>query len=335
MSLGDFLGDESGGASWADEMADLPTAPAASIGMQTQTCLPEKSSAPQDFPVDLHCNSDHCIILTRASDESRDDGFSRGPRRDDDRPRFASRPPADLPTEPPFTAHIANLSFDAVEDDLADFFKDMKSTDFTNQIANIRVLRDRETDRPKGYGYIEFEDQESLKSALTLSGEPLANRPIRVNIADPPKDRTDRVPDRTETSSWRRTTPIEPSSREPRRGYGFGGDRDGPRGGFRDREGGDRERGGFSDRGRDTSWSGGAFSSKRGGFGGRDGPSERPRLQLQPRSSTGGGGASQANDAPRSNKSNPFGAAKPIDSDEALKRLEDKRKPKDQEEQDN
>lgn len=59
--------------------------------------------------------------------ESREDSFSRGgPRRDDDRPRYASRPPAELPTEPPFTAHIANLSFDAVEEDLADFFKDMK-----------------------------------------------------------------------------------------------------------------------------------------------------------------------------------------------------------------
>ncbi|CAM0140514.1 unnamed protein product [Umbelopsis sp. WA50703] len=319
MSLGDFLGDESGGSSWADEMADLPTAPAASIAPRE-----ERSSGFSRGFGDRY-----------GGDDSREDGFSRGPRRDDDRPRFASRPPAELPTEPPFTAHIANLSFDAVEDDLADFFKDMK-------IANIRVLRDRETDRPKGYGYIEFEDQESLKSALTLSGEPLANRPIRVNIADPrknlnsiPKERTDRVPDRTETSSWRRTTPLEPSSqsREPRRGYGFGGDREGPRGGFRDREqGGDRERG-FNDRGRDTSWSGGAFS-KRGNFGNRDAPSERPRLQLQPRSSTGGG-ASQTSEAPRSNKSNPFGAAKPIDSDEALKRLEEKRKPKEQGEQDN
>ncbi|KAJ2962510.1 hypothetical protein NQZ79_g2372 [Umbelopsis isabellina] len=320
MSLGDFLGDESGGASWADEMADLPTAPAASIAPREE----QRSSGFSRGFGDRY-----------GGDDSREDSFSRGPRRDDDRPRFASRPPAELPTEPPFTAHIANLSFDAVEDDLADFFKDMK-VDRTSCYESTKVLRDRETDRPKGYGYIEFEDQESLKSALTLSGEPLANRPIRVNIADPPKERTDRVPDRTETSSWRRTTPLEPTSqsREPRRGYGFGGDRDGPRGGFRDREGGDRERGGFSDRGRDTSWSGGAFSAKRGNLGGRDAPSERPRLQLQPRSSTGGG-ASQASDAPRSNKSNPFGAAKPIDSDEALKRLEEKRKPKDQEEQDN
>jgi hypothetical protein len=61
----------------------------------------------------------------------------------------------------------------------------------------------------------------------------------------------------------------------------------------------------------------------------RETPSERPRLQLQPRSSTG----AQSSEAPRSNKSNPFGGAKPIDSDEALKKLEEKRKTKDQGEQ--
>jgi RNA recognition motif-containing protein len=308
MSLGDFLGDDTSG-SWADEMADLPTAPAA-------------SSAPRE---ERPGGFSRGFGDRYGGDESRDDGFSRGPRRDRDdesRPRY-SRPPAELPIEPPFTAHIANLSFDAVEDDLADFFKDMK-------IANIRVLRDRESDRPKGFGYIEFEDQESLKQALTLTGEPLHNRPVRVNIADPPKERTDRVPDRTETSSWRRATPLEPTSpesREPRRGYGFG-DREGNRGGFRDREhgrqGGDRERG-FQDRPRDTSWSGGAFS-KRGNFGrDREAPSERPRLHLQPRSTSG----AQSSDAPRASKGNPFGGAKPIDSDEALKKLEERRKAKD------
>ncbi|CAO3689283.1 unnamed protein product [Umbelopsis ramanniana] len=314
MSLGEFLVDDNSG-SWADEMADLPTAPAASSAPREE----RSGGFSRGYGSDRY-----------GDNESREDSFSRGgPRRDDDRPRYASRPPAELPTEPPFTAHIANLSFDAVEDDLADFFKDMK-------IANIRVLRDRETDRPKGFGYIEFEDLESLKQALTLSGEPLHQRPVRVNIADPPKERTDRVPDRTETSSWRRTTPLEPTSpegREPRRGYGFGDrDREGPRGGFRDRDqgrGGERgERGGFQDRPRDTNWSGGAFQ-KRGNFGGRDAPSERPRLNLQPRSSAGGGGA-QSSEAPKSNRSNPFGGAKPVDSDEALKKMDERRKAKDQ-----
>lgn len=54
-------------------------------------------------------------------------GFERrerfgGPRHE----RFAPRAPVELPTQPPFTAHIANLSFEANEDDLADFFHQMK-----------------------------------------------------------------------------------------------------------------------------------------------------------------------------------------------------------------
>jgi RNA recognition motif-containing protein len=39
------------------------------------------------------------------------------------------------------------------------------------QISNIRLLRDRNTDRSKGFGYIEFEDLDSLKDALELNGE--------------------------------------------------------------------------------------------------------------------------------------------------------------------
>lgn len=55
------------------------------------------------------------------------DRFERRERFTSPRPeRFAPRAPVELPTEPPFTAHIANLSFDANEDDLADFFGQMK-----------------------------------------------------------------------------------------------------------------------------------------------------------------------------------------------------------------
>lgn len=64
----------------------------------------------------------------------RGDDLPRGPARDEGRferrppppSRFTQRAPVDLPTQPPFTAHIANLSFDANEDDLADFFRGLK-----------------------------------------------------------------------------------------------------------------------------------------------------------------------------------------------------------------
>ena len=166
--------------------------------------------------------------------ERREGGYERSPRA-----------PVDLPTQPPYTAHIANLSFESTEDDLSDLFSNLK-------INKIRLLRDRETERSKGFGYIEFEDLDSLKGALALSGESVQGRTIRVNIAEPPRDGDRaRQPDRTDVDTWRRTGPIDLPER-----------REGGRGGF---SGG---RGGFGGRGGDTSWgrSGGDSFGSRGNY---------------------------------------------------------------------
>ncbi len=60
-----------------------------------------------------------------------------------------------IPREPPFTAYIANLSYDIVPDDVYKFFGNLK-------ISNVRLLRDGdpETGRLKGFGYADFEDRD-------------------------------------------------------------------------------------------------------------------------------------------------------------------------------
>lgn len=121
------------------------------------------------------------------------------------------------------------------------------------------------------------------------------------------KERTDRPErqDRTSVGTWRREGPVVLPERErPERS-----------GGFRERQ--DRPERTFGDRRSDTSWSGGAFSGNRR----RDAPAERPRLNLLPRSAPG----NKTDEAgAKSNKSSPFGQAKPVDTNKFLDRVEDK-----------
>ena len=91
---------------------------------------------------------------------------------------YAVREPLDLPTEPPFTAHVGNLSFDATADDISDLFAGCS-------VTNVRIVEDKLTKAPKGFGYVEFETVEGLQKALDLSGTSLQGRTIRTSVAEP------------------------------------------------------------------------------------------------------------------------------------------------------
>ncbi|KAF8224148.1 hypothetical protein L208DRAFT_1425858 [Tricholoma matsutake] len=155
ISLNEFLGDSTLG-SWADEMDSLPSAPAA------------RTDDDQGRPKDRYGRKDDFLssrlICSHLADRS-------ATQRDD----------LPLPTQPPYTAFIGNLAFDLTEMELEDLFSPLKT-------KSVKIIRDRE-DKPKGFGYIEFEDLEGLKEAIAKSGSNFAGRNIRVSVAEPPKER--------------------------------------------------------------------------------------------------------------------------------------------------
>ncbi|KAF5382011.1 hypothetical protein D9615_004186 [Tricholomella constricta] len=116
-----------------------------------------------------------------------DDPGDRYGRRDDflsSRPDRLGPPRDDvpMPTQPPYTAFIGNLAFDLTESELEEFFGPSKT-------KSVKIIKDRE-DKPKGFGYIEFEELDGLKDALAKSGSNFSGRTVRVSVAEPPKERS-------------------------------------------------------------------------------------------------------------------------------------------------
>ncbi|EHK17615.1 uncharacterized protein TRIVIDRAFT_80616 [Trichoderma virens Gv29-8] len=126
--------------------------------------------------------------------------------------------PAKLPEKPPFTAHLGNLSYDATSESVTDFFADC-------DVVSVRIIEDRELQRPKGFGYVEFGNLDGLKKALTLDGQSFEGRMIKIKVADPPRGgegREGRGESARDLSEWTRKGPLPdlPSSRGPRSDFG-------------------------------------------------------------------------------------------------------------------
>ncbi|KAI4160532.1 MAG: hypothetical protein LQ342_005639 [Letrouitia transgressa] len=102
-----------------------------------------------------------------------------------------------LPTKPPYTVHLGNMSFDATEGDIEDFF-------FGCQVTNVRIVEDKIERKPKGFGYAEFATLEGLKKALELNGTQFQGRNMRISVAEPQKER----PDVREFNDWTRKGPL-------------------------------------------------------------------------------------------------------------------------------
>ncbi|KAN0064965.1 Eukaryotic translation initiation factor 4B [Thecaphora frezii] len=238
MSLNDFLADDSTGkTSWADEMDDFPTISA-----------PRESS--------YRRGGDYLSSVPDRVDRDRmgPSSFERPER------SYPPREEVPLPTKPPFTAFIGNLSYDVTEGEIEDYFAPAK-------VLSVRIVTSHDG-RPKGFGYVEFETLDGLKDALTRNGTPLANRSVRVSVAEPPKsgstERSMAAPSAADDASqWRRSAPLPQANDAPPRG-GYGGRSERPS--FARAEGGSS---GFDN----MDVAGGA----RSGFGSKFQPSAPPR----------------------------------------------------------
>ncbi|CAF3960278.1 unnamed protein product [Adineta steineri] len=80
-----------------------------------------------------------------------------------------------LPNNPPFVAHVANLSFEIDDESLRRIFADLNP-----KVARIM----REGNRSRGVGLVEFDTRENLIDALKRTDKEIYGRKIRINVSD-------------------------------------------------------------------------------------------------------------------------------------------------------
>ena len=76
--------------------------------------------------------------------------------------------------------YVGNLSFNTSESQLRDLFA------AHGEVASASLVMDRDTGRPRGFGFVEFNNDEQAKAAMNaLNGKNVDGRDLTVNEAKP------------------------------------------------------------------------------------------------------------------------------------------------------
>ena len=80
--------------------------------------------------------------------------------------------------------YAGNLSYNMTDDDLNTLFSAFGT------VAESRIVIDRDTDRSKGFGFVEMPNQAEGDEAISqLDGKEIDGRVIKVNVAKPKADK--------------------------------------------------------------------------------------------------------------------------------------------------
>ena len=83
--------------------------------------------------------------------------------------------------------YVGNLKYETNDDELREAFEPF------GQVESASVIRDRNSGKSRGFGFVEMPDKEEGEAAIkALDGAMLKGRAVRVNEARPREDRRPR-----------------------------------------------------------------------------------------------------------------------------------------------
>ena len=80
--------------------------------------------------------------------------------------------------------YVGNMSYDTTEEELRTMFSEAGS------VGSVDIIKDRDTGRSKGFGFITMNSQVEAEKAISMFNEKTVNdRALTVNIARPREER--------------------------------------------------------------------------------------------------------------------------------------------------
>ena len=79
--------------------------------------------------------------------------------------------------------YVGNLPYTSTEDEVRELFAQY------GEVVSCALPTDRETGRPRGFGFVEMADEDGRKAIEALDGHDFGGRQLRVNEARPREDR--------------------------------------------------------------------------------------------------------------------------------------------------
>ena len=73
--------------------------------------------------------------------------------------------------------YVGNLPFSASEDQIRQLFEQY------GKVQSVKLVSDRETGRPRGFGFVEMEDADAETAIAGLNGQQFGGRSLRINEA--------------------------------------------------------------------------------------------------------------------------------------------------------
>ncbi|BDQ28839.1 RNA recognition motif domain-containing protein [Helicobacter ailurogastricus] len=77
--------------------------------------------------------------------------------------------------------YVGNLVYSASNQEVEELFSQFGA------VSSVKLIQDRETKRPKGFGFVEMEDEGAQQAIAKLDNTDFMGRTIRVTEANPRK----------------------------------------------------------------------------------------------------------------------------------------------------